>query len=144
MGQVLWPDCFMPSLSRIFDGLAIGGSTLCLVHCLILPAFLLLMPAMAASLAMPERFHVMALAFAVPTSAAALILAFRRHRNAMLIVMGASGLTLMTLGISMPHGWQETSLTVTGTLLLAATHLVNWRLIPRHTCRTHFSEQADG
>lgn len=54
------------------DGLAIGASSICLTHCLVLPAILIALRALAAVLAVPESFQFWALIAAVPTSMTAI------------------------------------------------------------------------
>jgi hypothetical protein len=51
-----------PILPSRFDAVAIFASGLCLVHCLALPALLLLIPAWTAWLAVPEGYHLWMLA----------------------------------------------------------------------------------
>ena len=43
---------------RLFDGIAIGASILCMIHCLVLPVLIVLLPTLAAFFMMPEDFHV--------------------------------------------------------------------------------------
>lgn len=110
------------------DGIAVAMSALCLVHCLLLPLLLILVPALTAFLAIPESFHRIALLFAIPTSIVALAAGFRRHRSPLPIVIVVPGLTLLAfgaLGVEVP--WQETLLTVAGALLLSLGHALNWR-----------------
>lgn len=113
---------------RMFDGLAIGASTLCLVHCLVLPALILLLPALATILAVPEEFHLWALALAVPTSLFALASGHRRHGRRQPALAALPGLLLLALGaLAAPDEATETWLTVAGSILLATGHAINWR-----------------
>lgn len=117
---------------RLYDGLAISASFVCLVHCLAVPALLLLAPALAAYVAFPEAFHLGALAFAVPTSALALAAGYRRHRWGMPLWLVVPGLLLLMLGaLIAPEGLSETLLTVLGASALAIGHAMNWRALPR-------------
>lgn len=116
------------SRQHLLDGFAVGASALCMVHCLALPALILVMPALAAYLALPEAFHEIALAIAIPSSALALWAGYRRHgqRRPMLIVV--PGLVLLSLGAFVaPSEWLETTLTVLGTTFVAGGHVLNWR-----------------
>lgn len=115
---------------RLWDGLAIGASTICLVHCLALPVLFLLVPTLATFLAFPESFHMMALFFAIPTSLLALAGGYRRHRWLLPAMMVAPGLLLLALGaLAAPTAWAETLLTVIGALFLAVGHALNWRAL---------------
>jgi hypothetical protein len=118
----------LPKRQQLLDSLAIGASTLCLVHCLALPALLILAPALAAYLAIPEEFHLLALIVAVPTSLIALSTGYRRHGQRWPGAIIVPGLLLMLLGlVAASTIWAETAFTVTGAILLAVGHAINWR-----------------
>ncbi|MDR6850676.1 hypothetical protein J2Y54_000169 [Sphingomonas sp. BE123] len=111
-----------------FDGLAVGASALCLIHCLALPIVIAALPALAARLDLGEGFHLAVLAFALPVSAVALGEGWRRHRGLTPLFVGAFGLMLLAAGLAF-EDWVavETGLTVAGSLLLAGAHVANWR-----------------
>lgn len=122
----------IPRRQRLLDGLAIGASALCLIHCLLLPALIVLIPAVAGFLTLPEEFHVAALAFAVPTSLVALLFGYRRHRRLDPALIALAGLAFLALGVlAASEEWIETALTVPGAVLLAIGHALNWRAL-RH------------
>ncbi|MFL9842664.1 MerC domain-containing protein [Sphingomonas sp. ST-64] len=116
------------SIARWFDGLAVGASALCLAHCLVLPLLIAVLPAVAGRLDLGEGFHFGVLAFAVPTSAFALIEGWRRHRGMTPLFVGVMGLVLLAAGLAF-EDWAavETGVTVAGSLLLAGAHVANWR-----------------
>lgn len=111
-----------------FDGLAVGASVLCLIHCLALPIVIAALPALAARLDLGEGFHLGVLAFALPVSAVALGEGWRRHRGLTPLFVGAAGLVLLAAGLAFEE-WVavETGVTVAGSLLLAGAHVANWR-----------------
>ena len=111
-----------------FDGLAVGASVLCLIHCLVLPVAIAALPALAARLDLGEGFHLAVLAFALPVSAVALGEGWRRHRGLTPLFVGAFGLMLLAAGLAFEE-WVavETGVTVAGSLLLAGAHIANWR-----------------
>ncbi len=111
-----------------FDGLAVGASVLCLIHCLVLPILIAALPALAARLDLGEGFHLGVLAFALPVSAVALGEGWRRHRGLTPLFVGAAGLVLLAAGLAFEE-WVavETGVTVAGSLLLAGAHVANWR-----------------
>ena len=117
---------------QLYDGVAIGASLLCLIHCLALPAVVLLLPTLGVFLAVPEEFHLWALGVAVPTSILALTTGYRRHRWLTPTLIVAPGIILLALGaLVAPSEWLETALTVPGAILLALGHALNWRAL-RH------------
>ncbi len=111
-----------------FDGLAVGASVICLIHCLALPIVIAALPALAARLDLGEGFHLAVLAFALPVSAVALGEGWRRHRGLTPLFVGAAGLVLLAAGLAFEE-WVavETGVTVAGSLLLAGAHVANWR-----------------
>jgi hypothetical protein len=115
---------------------AVSGSALCLVHCAGLPLLLAALPALSGLIALPESLHVWALAFAIPTSATALLVGYRGHRVMLPIIIGAIGLALLSLGALVLLGGRfETPVTIAGSLCLVAAHAVNWRR--RRHCHQH-------
>lgn len=115
---------------RLYDGVAIGASILCLIHCLVLPLLIVLLPTLAAFLAFPESFHLWALALAVPTSVLALTTGYRRHRRILPTAVALPGLVLLALGALLaPTDAMETMLSVAGALLLALGHGLNWKAL---------------
>lgn len=111
------------------DGLVVGASAACLVHCLALPLLFALVPPAAAVLGVPHEFHLALFALAVPASAVALCSGYRRHGMVLPAALGTLGILLLGLGAL--AGFRiaaETGLTVAGGFLLAAGHLRNWRL----------------
>jgi hypothetical protein len=114
-----------------FDLAAILGSGLCLAHCLLIPLGLLLLPAWAAWVAVPDSFHLWMLAFAVPSSLFALAVGQRRHRRWTPTAIAAPGLLALAAGVMLGHGLMlETLLTMCGALALCAAHILNGRYAP--------------
>ncbi len=112
---------------------AFFASALCLVHCLALPLALAALPALSASVHIPESFHRLMLLFIVPTSGCALWLAWTRRRVVAAGVCGAIGILLLAIGSTLGGGL-ETIVTVCGSILLASAHVINWKS-RRATCR---------
>jgi hypothetical protein len=115
---------------------AVGASALCLIHCAGLPLLLAALPALSSLIPIPESFHVWVLAFAVPTSALALVTGWRHHSQVYPLLMGATGLALLATGALLLLGGRwETPVTILGSLCLASAHIGNWRL--RHIGHHH-------
>ena len=109
------------------DGFALCASSLCTLHCLGLPLLFALLPALASRVDPGESFHIVMLALAVPTSLFALIKGRQRSGKSP-IFMGILGLMLMAAGAFLTReSLSEAALTVAGSALLAAAHILNWR-----------------
>lgn len=122
---------------RFLDSLAMGASAACLVHCLALPVLIVLVPALAAYLALPETFHEIALALALPTSVLAIGAGYRRHGNRIPALIVVPGLAMLAIGaFAVSAEWQETGLTAAGATFVACGHVLNWRALP-HADHVH-------
>jgi hypothetical protein len=116
------------SIIAWLDRTAIGASFLCLIHCAGLPLLLAALPALSRAIAIPESFHLWMLTLAIPTSAIALVMGFRRHGRGETLLLGGTGLALMLAGALAFAGTPtETVMTIGGSLCLASAHIVNLR-----------------
>lgn len=111
----------------LLDGVAVGVSFACLIHCLALPILVALLPAWSAWIELPEAVHVWLLAFAMPFSLGVLLQAARKRDWFVPLWAGAGGLCLMALGLALESPAGETLATSAGALLLATGHVINWR-----------------
>lgn len=139
--------CLPSPRARLFDALGVGLSFACLIHCLALPLLLLLAPALAAWLSLPEWIHAAILLLAAPAAIAAMSSGWRGHRRAGPAALATAGLALLTLGL-VAHGGglgladadaADRWFTSAGAIALAAAHLANWRL--SHAARRHAAPQ---
>ncbi len=115
-----------------FVGVVLSGS--CLVHCLLLPVAVVAAPSLAIWLGETESsVHWSLFAVALVVSGWALYTGFRRHRVALVMVVGAVGLLVM--GVAAAHLFgraPEAALTLLGASIVALAHVVNLRLsLPR-------------
>lgn len=103
------------------DQIGIWLSLVCLVHCALTPALLLLLPA----LYWGGDYTHMALAVLLPILALlAFIPGFRMHKDWVILVMGLVGLALIVSALWAKSAGLEIGLTVNGSLLLIGAH---WR-----------------
>jgi len=113
-----------PAPSSLLDASAVGLSGLCLAHCLALPLVAAFSPLLA-TWAEAEWVHAAVIGMAAPISIFAL---WRRAKGAAIIGLSALGLAILTLGaFHWPSAELETPITVAGSLVLAAAHILNWR-----------------
>jgi hypothetical protein len=111
------------------DGIAVGLSTLCLVHCLVLPLIVVGVPLLAQFA--ETHLHYQLLVVVVPLSVFALGIGYRRHRNQRILVAGALGLVLLIIGATVAHTQlgllADRVFTIAGSLVLATAHWKNSR-----------------
>ena len=114
----------------ILDKVAVGLSGLCLLHCLLLPFVVAVLPFLGQF--GNNHFHAELLLFVVPVSVIALGVGYRRHHRVAVLVFGAVGLIILAVGGTYVHDaygeMADRAMTVTGSLILAFTHFKNFRL----------------
>lgn len=115
-----------PGLSRL-DRWGIVLSSLCLVHCILLPVALALLPAVAATVPGDAWVHPVLIALALPVTGTALWRGFRQHRSAGPFLIGVAGLGLIASALLFRETALEQILTVLGGLTVSAAHILNWR-----------------
>ena len=123
------------TLRNTLDACAMSLSGLCLIHCVALPLLGLMIPLLGAW-SKAEWVHLVFAALALSLSITALIAANTHHRlPRYLLVLAVIGLIgLVTAAFEWPSEQWATPMTITSSLLIAYTHLYNWRL--RHRLNT--------
>ena len=120
------------------DKTAISLSALCLVHCLLVPSFLVFLSGYISLSYNNELIHYAILFLAIPVSIYALITGVKNHNSYTYLYVGLLGiLTLIlavTLGVQMWGEAGEKILTTVGALLVAISHFKNYRLCREVEC----------
>lgn len=116
------------------DGFAIGLSSICIVHCLVMPLLLVLFPSSLVSFFADESVHRLAVFFAVPISVFALTLGCGSHKRFWVLTMGVVGISLLLLPLFLPNEATEKLLTVSGAMLIAVSHLMNMKICRSLDC----------
>ena len=107
-------------------------SSLCILHCLLLPVLLGAYPIGIVVTLSDEIFHLFMVSLALPLSLVSLYVGYGHHKRNQLIVFGGIGLVTLMFPLVAPHELisesGETWLTVSGALILCMAHIVNFRL----------------
>ena len=118
------------SQGSIFDHAAIALSGLCLVHCLLLPVIIVLLPLLNHVNA--THFHAQLLLVVMPVSLFAFVQGFRRHGNHAIIAWGITGIAILAFGGTVAHAsygaLADSLMTIAGSIILATSHYMNNRL----------------
>ena len=121
----------------LLDRLGLAASAVCLVHCLALPFVLTGLSAWGLGAA-HEAFHVAVALVTVPLALLAARPGYREHRDARVPALLAAGALAFLAGVAFHDALAEGAvlgLSVLGSVLLLAGHLLNFRL--RRRCATH-------
>lgn len=125
------------STARV-DKAAIGLSLVCVIHCLLTPVAIAMIPALGATFLEDESFHYAVLFLVLPTSLFALSLGCRKHGHFKILVTGLLGLFVLflvpILGEETTGELGEKILTVVGAAIIAYAHVRNFRLCRQRDC----------
>ena len=120
------------------DKTAISLSALCLVHCLLVPSFLVFLSGYVALSYNNELIHYAILFIAIPVSIYALITGVRNHKSFSFLYLGLIGIISLILAVTLgAQIWGEVGekvLTTVGALLVAISHFRNYRLCREVEC----------
>jgi hypothetical protein len=120
------------------DKTAISLSALCLVHCLLVPSFLVFLSGYVSLSYNNELIHYAILFIAIPVSIYALITGVRNHNSFSFLYLGLIGIISLILAVTLgAQIWGEVGekvLTTLGALLVAISHFKNYRLCREVEC----------
>lgn len=125
--------------STTLDQAAILLSGVCLVHCLLTPVLITLLPIISLSVMVEDLlFHQLMLWIVLPTSAVALFLGCRKHKLFSIAATGVVGMLILVSVAFYGHEWfglmGEKVATSVGGLILACSHFLNYRACQSITC----------
>jgi hypothetical protein len=128
----------MRTTQEYSDKTAISLSALCLVHCLLVPSFLVFLSGYISLSYNNELIHYAILFIAIPVSIYALIAGVKNHNSYRYLYAGLLGILTfilaVTLGAQMWGEAGEKILTTIGALLVAISHFKNYRLCREVEC----------
>lgn len=120
------------------DRLGICLSGLCLIHCLVTPIVLIMLPSVTlASFEGHHIFHEVLMVILPVVALAAFVPGFRKHKDARVFFWSVPALVLITIAATVFHDdvWIQAAMTITGSALLIKAHLLNRHLCA--CCETH-------
>jgi hypothetical protein len=125
--------------STSLDRLSIALSGICIVHCLLTPIALTILPILTLSSFVEDiLFHQLMLWLVLPSSSIALFIGCRKHRNFGIAASGILGMLVLVLVAFLGHQilspTLEKILTSVGGLILAYSHFLNYRACQTHPC----------
>ena len=130
-------------MQKIIDYLGITISSVCAVHCLLLPAIFLIAPY---SFLTSHEFHEALIYFILPCALVSFVLGCRRHKDAIVAIMGTFGIILLGSVLflhDIHHSDQHSEelitvlITVCGSILLVFSHLRNRKLCMQEDYSCH-------
>ena len=118
-----------------WDQVGMTVSSLCFVHCVLTPIFVLTLPWLGEYFDDP-LFHIFVFLLVVPIGLYAFNQGYKHHKNKWILILGIPGLLAVGLGAWVPREIQDfighETVTIFGSILLVSAHYIN-----RRTCRVH-------
>ena len=123
------------------DKLSITLSLACMIHCLLMPSFLILTSSFLALSIDNELIHRVFLIIVLPVSLYALITGYQNHKILSYLYLGISGLWLLFFAVFFGEGvfgeFTEKSLTLIGSIIVATSHYKNYKACKELACECH-------
>ena len=123
------------------DKASITLSLACMIHCLLMPSFLVLTSGFFALSIDNELIHKTFLIIVLPVSLYALISGYRNHKILSYFYLGTSGLWILVFAVFFGEGvlgeFAEKSLTLLGSLIVASSHYKNYKACKELDCSCH-------
>ena len=91
---------------------------------------------MASTFFFEEVFHKFLLLMVIPSSAVAIFLGCRCHKDSMVIMLGTAGLSFLLIGAFAVReaSFQELFFTIVGSFMMIFGHFRNFRLCRKDSC----------
>lgn len=127
----------------VSDRISIGLSFLCILHCLLLPTLLVLMPSAVLVFMSDESVHKALLFAIVPVGVYALFFGYKAHKQLHVVAIAVTGMALLMSTGLLEHGVLgergEVLLTLIGSSLIVFGHFQNVRLSKKARRRAQYS-----
>ena len=130
-------------MQKIIDNLGITISSVCAIHCVLLPAIFIIAPY---SFLASHEFHEALIYFILPCAAIAFVLGCRKHGDLKVAVMGTLGVMLLASSLlfhEIFHAEEHSEelitvlITIAGSVMLILSHLRNRKLCVQEDYACH-------
>jgi hypothetical protein len=135
----------MVAITRFFsrfswDVVGFSASTICAVHCLVVPLLLMLSSFSGLEVLHNHRVETFILVFSTTIGSISIIPGWRKHHGKLLpVFIFITGIAFISFGRLPIDPLAETVFTTGGALLVAIAHWINWKL-----CRPfHFRSESE-
>ena len=130
-------------MQKIIDNLGITISSVCAIHCVLLPAIFIIAPY---SFLASHEFHEALIYFILPCAAIAFVLGCRKHGDLKVAVMGTLGVILLASSLlfhEIFHADEHSQelitvlITIAGSIMLILSHIRNRKLCLKEEFACH-------
>jgi len=130
-------------MQKIIDNLGITISSVCAIHCVLLPAIFIIAPY---SFLASHEFHEALIYFILPCAAIAFVLGCRKHGDLKVAIMGTLGVMLLASSLlfhEIFHAEEHSEelitvlITIAGSIMLILSHIRNRKLCLKEEFACH-------
>ena len=127
------------------DTFGMTASTLCAIHCAVVPLLLTFVPLLGLGFLADPVFEWGMIILAVLLGVSSIFLAYlRTHHKPLPLILLLAGFAAIILGHLFLKGWAELIIVPLGGLTIAAAHFVNFRYVDACSTTTHFFHLKHG
>lgn len=121
------------------DKIGMTASTLCALHCAVVPLLLTFLPLSGLGILTHPLFEWGMVLLALLLGVSSIFLSyFRTHRRAMPLLLLLIGFVAIIAGHIYLHGWLEAIIVPAGGLTIALAHFLNYKYVGNCSTETHF------
>ncbi len=124
-------------MQRIFDAIGLTISGTCVMHCLLAPVTVILLPVFGLTVSQEEVLHEIFLYLIVPSAIIAITMGCRKHKDYSVALLATVGIILLVYAV-VTHDTNTEQLvkliTLFGSTLVVVSHVRNYLLCRRNDC----------
>lgn len=110
------------------DSIGFSASFICAVHCATLPLILTWISASNLSFLANPVFEIFMIGISVFVGITSLLPSYKKHKKLFPILILLAGFTLIFSGHFLVSSYLESTITPIGALIVAFSHVINWRI----------------
>ncbi len=132
------PETAFSKVVGFMDIAGVLASTLCTIHCVLMPIIMVLLPVIAKPLMQHDFVHVGLAGFVLTFCLMAYVPGYLKHHDKRLIWIGISGVSCVFFATFVARQWGEiveASIITAGNTILIFGHLLNRKLLAHLRCR---------
>jgi len=125
-------------MQRIFDTIGLTVSGTCMIHCLMAPVSVIILPLLGLTITQEHILHEILLYLILPSALIAITMGCRRHKDYSIAALAVIGISLLIYAVVTHDTYSHELITLTtfiGSALLVVSHVRNYMLCRKADCQ---------
>lgn len=125
-------------MQRIFDTIGITVSGTCMIHCLMAPVTVIILPLLGLTIVDEHILHEILLYLILPSALIAITMGCRKHKDYSVAALAIIGISLLVYTVVLHDIYNAqltTVMTFIGSTLLVVSHVRNYMLCRKADCQ---------